>query len=97
MPRFKHVDGQRMQLTAEEEAQADANQAAWEAGAFDRSIANLRLDRNSRLDKTDWHGLSDVTMSPAMAQYRQELRDIPANLTTVEHVNAVVWPTEPSS
>ena len=97
MPRFKHVDGQRIQLTAEEEAQADANQAAWEAGAFDRAIEKLRLDRNSRLAKTDWHGLSDVPMSAAMPQYRQELRDFPANKTTVEDVDSAVWPEEPSS
>jgi len=30
-----------------------------------------------------------------MTQYREELRDITANLTTVEDVNAVVWPTGP--
>jgi hypothetical protein len=95
MPRFKHVDGQRIQLTAEEEAQVDANQAAWEAGAFDRAIEKLRLDRNSRLAITDWHGLSDVSMSVAMRQYRQELRDLPSGLTTVEQVEAVVWPTKP--
>ena len=97
MARTKVVDGVQMPLTAEEEAARDAEEAAWEAGAFDRAIANLRSDRNSRLAITDWHGLSDVSMSAAMTQYRQELRDITANLTTVDHVKAVVWPTEPSS
>ena len=97
MARTKVVDGVQMPLTAEEEAARDAEEAQWAAGAFDRAIADLRSDRNSRLAVTDWHGLSDVTMSAAMNQYRQELRDITANLTTVEHVNAVVWPTEPSS
>jgi len=97
MARHKMVDGVRIPFTAEEEAARDAEEAQWEAGAFDRDIANLRVDRNSRLAKTDWHGLSDVTMSAAMNQYRQELRDITANLTTVDHVKAVVWPTEPSS
>ena len=97
MARHKMVDGVRIPFTAEEEAARDAEEAAWEAGAFDRAIANLRSDRNSRLAITDWHGLSDVSMSAAMTQYRQELRDITANLTTVDHVKAVVWPTEPSS
>ncbi len=91
------VDGVRIPFTAEEEAARDAEEAQWEAGAFDRAMANLRSDRNSRLAITDWYGLSDVSMSAAMTQYRQELRDITANLTTVEHVKAVVWPTEPSS
>mgnify|MGYP003134099727 FL=1 len=97
MARTKVVDGVQMPLTAEEEAARDAEEAQWAAGAFDRAIADLRSDRNSRLAVTDWHGLSDVTMSAAMNQYRQELRDITANLTTVDHVKAVVWPTEPSS
>ena len=97
MARHKIVDGVRIEYTPEEEVARDAEEAQWEAGAFDRSIANLRSDRNSRIAKTDWYGLSDVTMSPAMSQYRQELRDVPANLTTVDHVKAVVWPTEPSS
>jgi hypothetical protein len=97
MARHKMVDGVRIPFTAEEEAARDAEEAAWEAGAFDRAMANLRSDRNSRLAITDWYGLSDVSMSAAMTQYRQELRDITANLTTVEHVNNVVWPTEPSS
>ena len=97
MARFKMVNSERIQLTAEEEAQLDADQAVWEAGKFDRAMANLRADRNRRLAITDWHGLSDVSMSAAMTQYRQELRDITANLTTVEDVNAVVWPTEPSN
>tara|TARA_R100001443_G_scaffold69354_1_gene77925 strand:+ start:2147 stop:2437 length:291 start_codon:yes stop_codon:yes gene_type:complete len=96
MARHKMVDGVQIPFTAEEEAARDAEEAAWEAGAFDRAIANLRSDRNSRLAITDWHGLSDVSMSASMRQYRQELRDMTANLTTVEDVNAVVWPTEPS-
>ncbi len=97
MARHKMVDGVQIPFTAEEEAARDAEEAQWESGAFDRAIANLRADRNSRLAITDWHGLSDVTMSAAMTQYRQELRDITANLTTVEDVKAVVWPTEPSN
>jgi|TARA_R110002110_G_scaffold185431_4_gene392496 hypothetical protein len=97
MARFKMVNNDRIQLTAEEEAQLDADQVIWEAGAFDREIADLRRERNSRISITDWHGLSDVTMSAAMTQYRQDLRDLPSGLTTVEEVKAVVWPTPPAS
>jgi hypothetical protein len=35
-------------------------------------------------------------MSEEMTTYRQELRDLPSGLTTVEDVNAVVFPTKPS-
>ena len=97
MARHNMVDGVQIPFTAEEEAARDAEEAQWEAGKFDRAMANLRSDRNRKLAITDWYGMSDVSMSAAMTQYRQELRDITANLTTVEHVNAVVWPTEPSS
>ena len=96
MARFKVVDNVRIQLTDAEEAELDAQTAAYEAGAFDRDIADLREKRTQLLTKTDWHGLSDITMSAAMTQYRQELRDLPSGLTTVEEVKAVVWPSEPA-
>ena len=91
----KIVNGQRVELTAEEISQREAEEAAWNAGAFDRSMANLRSDRNGRLAQTDWYALQDVTMSDAMRDYRQNLRDITNGLTTVEEVEAVTWPTKP--
>jgi len=97
MARHKMVDGVQIPLTAEEEAARDAEEAAWAAGAFDRAIANLRNDRNNRLKATDHYGLQDVTLSDAMGTYRQDLRDLPAGLTTEAEVEAVVWPTKPAS
>ena len=94
MARHKMVDGVRIQFTPEEEAARDAEEAAWAAGAFDRAIANLREDRNRRLAATDWTALQDVTMSDAIRDYRQALRDLPAWLSTVDDVNNVVWPEE---
>ena len=35
MPRYKLVNGERIQLTAEEEAQRDAEELEWSNGAFD--------------------------------------------------------------
>ena len=95
MPRYKLVNGERIQLTAEEEAQRDQEEADWEAGAFDRAMANLRQDRNRKLAETDFYALSDVTMSEDMTTYRQNLRDITEGLSTVEDVNAVEFPTKP--
>ena len=95
MPRYKLVNGERIQLTAEEEAQRDQEEADWEAGAFDRAMANLRQDRNRKLAETDFYALSDVTMSEDMTTYRQQLRDITKDLTTVEDVKAVEFPTKP--
>ena len=95
MARTKVVDGVRMNLTPEEEAARDAEEAAWAAGAVDRAIAGLRDARNRRVSSTDWYALQDVTMSDAMTAYRQDLRDLPAGLTTVEEVKAVSWPVQP--
>ena len=95
MARHKMVDGVRIDFTPEEEAARDAEEAAWAAGQFDRDIARLRQDRDRNLAATDWHALQDVTMSDAMTAYRQDLRDLPAGLTTVEEVKAVTWPTKP--
>ena len=95
MARHKMVDGVRIDFTPEEEAARDAEEAVWAAGAFDRAVAGLREDRNSKLVSTDWYALQDVTMSDAMTAYRQDLRDLPAGLTTVEEVKAVSWPVKP--
>ena len=95
MPRYKLVNGERIQLTAEEEAQRDQEEADWEAGKFDRAIANLRQDRNRKLAETDFYALSDVTMSSDMQTYRQNLRDLPSGKDTVEKCENVTWPTKP--
>jgi len=94
MARTKVVNGVRMNLTPEEEAARDAEEAAWEAGAFDRAISRLREDRTRRLASTDWYALQDVTMSDAMTAYRQDLRDLPAGLTNETEVEAVSWPVQ---
>jgi len=95
MARHHLINGIQVPFTAEEEAQRDQEEANWEASAFDRSIANLRQDRNRKLAETDFYALSDVTMSAEMTTYRQELRNLPSGLTTVEEVNNVSWPTKP--
>ena len=95
MPRYKMVNGERIQLTAEEEAARDAEEAAWEAGALGRAQANLRAKRNKLLAETDYYALSDVTMSADMETYRQDLRDLPEGKDTVEKCDNVVWPTKP--
>ena len=95
MPRYKLVNGERIQLTAEEEAQRDQEEADWNAGAFDRAIASLRQDRNNKLAETDFYALSDVTMSDEMKKYRQDLRDITVGLDTEKKVKDKKFPTKP--
>ena len=70
-------------------------EAQFPAVELDEAMADLRDKRNQLLQDTDFHALSDNTMSTDMTTYRQELRDITNGITTVEEANAVVFPTKP--
>ena len=52
----------------------------------------LREERDRKLADTDWWAMSDRTMTDAQTTYRQALRDVPANYTSLDDV---VWPTKP--
>jgi len=95
MTRYKRIDGIRVKFTAEEEAARDIEEQQWSDGALDRALNYLRQERNHLLKETDWTSNSDVTMSSVMTTYRQALRDITNELTTVEQIEAVVFPTKP--
>tara|TARA_R100000655_G_scaffold24167_1_gene48532 strand:+ start:549 stop:836 length:288 start_codon:yes stop_codon:yes gene_type:complete len=95
MARHHLINGIKVPFSVEEEAQWDANESAYADGAFDRSIARLREDRNRKLAETDFYALSDNTLSDEMKKYRKDLRDITKGLTTVEEVEAVEFPTKP--
>jgi hypothetical protein len=62
---------------------------------LDNAMADLRQKRNAKLAETDFHGMSDRTMSSDMTTYRQELRDLTNGVTTAEQAKAVVFPTKP--
>lgn len=87
----KLSNGQLIDFTEQEIQELNT----WNEGAFDRSMANLRAKRNQLLAVTDWTANSDVTMTAEMTAYRQALRDITNGLTTVEDVEAVVFPEKP--
>jgi len=95
MPRYKNVNGVRIQFTAAEETARDAEEAAWADGAVARAQASLREKRNRLLAETDYFALSDVTMSSDMTTYRQNLRDLPAGKDTVDKCNNATFPTKP--
>ena len=95
MPRYKLVNGNRVQFTAAEETARDNEEAAWANAAPARALADLRGKRNRLLAETDFYGNSDVTMSDDMTTYRQALRDLPAGKDTVDKCNNATWPTKP--
>ena len=51
----------------------------------------LRVERNKRLDETDWWILKGNASDDQLA-YRQSLRDLPAN---TQDASNPTWPTEP--
>ena len=52
----------------------------------------LREERDRKLADTDWWATSDRTMTDDQTTYRQALRDVPANYSSLDDV---VWPTKP--
>ena len=95
MPRFKMVNGERIQFTAEEEKARDAEEKAWSDAAPARRMENLRMQRNNLLAETDWMGNSDVTMSADWKTYRQALRDITKTTPTDDALSNITWPKKP--
>ena len=90
-------DGVHRALTEAECAEFKTDIDNWVAGEFDRELNLLRTKRNALLEETDYLALSDQTMSAEMTTYRQALRDITNGLTTVEDIEAVVFPTKPEA
>ena len=95
MPRYNMVNGERIQLTSQEEAQRDAEEKAWNDGAYDREMVLLRNRRNNLLQETDYFALSDVVMSDDMKKYRQDLRDITNGVDTLTKAKNKKFPTKP--
>jgi hypothetical protein len=93
----KLVDGVKVVLSDAEIEQRNSEEAAWNAGAFDRAINNLRAKRNSLLSASDWTILPDSPVQDKYVwqSYRQSLRDLTEGLSTVEQVNSIVFPTKP--
>ena len=61
----------------------------------------LRVERDTRIAKTDWRASSDLTLTDAWKTYRQALRDLPASASPKldsEYeldFSSFTWPTEP--
>ena len=61
----------------------------------------LRVERDTRIAKTDWRASSDLTLVDAWKTYRQALRDITTQTPKLDSfyeldLSSVTWPTEPS-
>ena len=81
---YQHADPQ----PTADELQAEINRL--EAA---QPLVELREERNRRLAETDYFANTDVTMTDEMRDYRQALRDLPANTSDPSNPT---WPTKPA-
>jgi hypothetical protein len=87
-------DGVARILTGDELASAESAEIELTA------LNHLRRERDKKLLKTDWWANSDLTMTEEQTVYRQRLRDITDEFSSVESVEwptlgQEVWPTPP--
>lgn len=68
-------------------------EAQIQAVTDDNDLWHLRMERNYRLGLTDWMASGDREATSEERAYRQALRDITDNYTSLEDV---VWPTKPA-
>jgi hypothetical protein len=91
-PRYKVVDGEYIELTAEELQVLEDMRAE-----ADLDFSRVRMERNGMLRDTDWTQIADAALGDHTAEewatYRQELRDLPS---AHSKVSEVVWPTPPA-
>jgi hypothetical protein len=90
-PKYKVVNGEYIELTADELAQRAAD-----AEAADLDMNHVRGQRDGQLRGSDWTQLGDAALGDHTAEewatYRQSLRDLPQ---TYSRVSEVVWPNDP--
>jgi hypothetical protein len=81
-------------FTPEEEAEKDAEEAAYAAGANDRVAEEVRSKRNQLLAASDWTQCKDIsnTFSAIWAVYREDLRNVPQQAGFPWNVT---WPSQP--
>jgi len=97
MPRYKILDGVKIQFTAEEETARDAEEKAWADASANRKLAEIKKIRLKKLEETDYLALTDVTLSDSVKTWRQSLRDIPSNYDSSKYDELLARNTDKSS
>ena len=85
-----NINGVSREMTAEEQAEFDAQQTAWNSKSADRKLAEIKQIRLQKLQETDYLANSDVTMPDNIKTWRQSLRDLPQNNTTEAEYDALL-------
>ena len=90
MPRYKMMNNVKVQFTAEEEAERDAQEKAWNDKKGERKLAEIKQIRLQKLKETDYLALGDVTMSDNIKTWRQNLRNLPQDNSTEEEYDLLL-------
>jgi len=88
----KIVNGVIVALTDVEIAEVNARKST-DAEITAKKWELVRIERNRKLQESDWRAMSDLTLSDDWKTYRQALRDVP----TQSDPDNITWPTKPSS
>ena len=84
MPNYKMINGERIQLTAQEETEYQQKQTAFENALPQYKLKEIKHIRLQKLQETDWWVLrGDITT--AQSNYRQALRDIPSTYSESDY------------
>ena len=104
MTRYKATPNGNVPFTPEEEAEWDAMEAEWSAGANDRAAAEVRTKRDKLLAECDWVTVKAVDQNAqdslgiqvpqVWLDYRQALRDITSH-ANFPNLTETDWPTKP--
>ena len=90
-PRYKVVNGEYIELTAEEIQELEDR-----AAAVDLDFTFTRAHRDALLRESDWTQIADASLGAHTAEewatYRQELRDLPSKYSKVSET---VFPDDP--
>jgi hypothetical protein len=92
---YQYANGELVPLSAEEITAYRAEQSLWQASANVRISADVRRRRDDMLRDSDvalLRALETAADISHISAYRQQLRDIPQQLTFPD---AVTWPTMP--
>ena len=102
MTRYRATPNGNVPFTPEEEAEWDAMEAEYAAGANDRAAKEVRTNRDKLLAECDWVTVKAVDQNAqdslgiqvpqVWLNYRQALRDIPAQ---AGFPNTIDWPVKP--
>ena len=94
---YKFVNGEMVELSAEEITQQQSEWDATRARATEMNLEFLRSTRNNLLADTDFIVIKSneqgIPVPDDWKTYRQELRDI---TETYSSLDDVVWPVKPS-